>query len=111
MHKRKNSSLNDIIEQSLTKAENCVYLSEILLFIRLLTMIIRGKSPLLIPSNYSTVINRNENQRHLIGYTWIEKDSGFSEVAVRENIYQSTRLCFRYTKVNKYFSGNLQINE
>ena len=26
----------------------------------------------------STVINRDDNQRHMIGYTWIEKDSRFT---------------------------------
>ena len=79
-HKQK-TSLNYIIEQSRTKAENCMYLSEVFLFIEWLIMIIRGKSPSLLPSSYATVINRS-NQRHLIGYTWIEKDSQFSDVTV-----------------------------
>ena len=37
-------------------------------------MIITGKSPPLLPSSNATVINRNDNQRHLTGYTWIEKN-------------------------------------
>ena len=43
-------------------------------------MIIRGKSPPLLPSSYATVINRNDNKRHLVGYTSIEKNSRFSKV-------------------------------
>ena len=49
-------------------------------------MIIRGKSPPLLPSNYATVINRNDNQRHPIGYTWIEKHSRFSYV-LKKNVF------------------------
>ena len=37
-------------------------------------MIIRGKSPPLLSSSYASVIKRNNNQRHLIRYTCIEKD-------------------------------------
>ena len=40
--------------------------SEVVLFIELLTMIISGQSPALLPSSYITVIIRNDNQRHLI---------------------------------------------
>ena len=74
-HERNISSLNYIIKQSQTKAENYVYLSEVLLFTQLLTMIISGRSIPLLPYSYATVINRNDNRRHLIGYIWIEKDS------------------------------------
>ena len=63
------------MKQLQTKTENCVHLSEIFSFLMLLAMIVRGKSPPLLPSSCATVINRNYNQRHLIGYTWIEKDS------------------------------------
>ena len=73
-HKQK-TSLNYITEQSEIKAENCVYLSEVALFIDLLTMIIRGKSFPLLPSNYATDINRTDNPGHQIGYTWGKKDS------------------------------------
>ena len=36
-------------------------------------MLIRGKSPPLLRSSYTTVINKNGNQKHLIRYIWIEK--------------------------------------
>ena len=98
-HKHK-TILNYITEQSQTKTKNCVYLSEVSLFIELLTIITRGKSLPLPPSSYVTVINRNDNQR-LIGYTWIEENSRFSYVTVCENIHKITRICFRYSKVNK----------
>ena len=62
--------------------------SEGFLFIKLLAMIISGKSPL-------------RYQRHLIGYTWIEKKSPYIKVC--ENIYKNTLPCYRYTKENKYF--------
>ena len=39
------------MEQSQTKAENSMYAFEVLLFIQLLKMIIRGKSPLCFPSD------------------------------------------------------------
>ena len=39
---------------------------------------IGGKFLSLLPSRYTTVINRNGNQRHLTGYTWIETEGGFS---------------------------------
>ena len=71
-NKRKSSSLNYIIEESEIKAGNDAHLSEVLSFIQLLTMIICGKSPSLLPFSYATIINRNDNQRHLSGYTWIE---------------------------------------
>ena len=73
-------------------------------------MIIRDKSPPILPSSYATVIGRNDNQRNLIGYACIEKDSQFSYVTVCEHIYKNTRLCCRYTKVNKYIHYILQIN-
>ena len=64
-------------------------------------MIIRGKPPSLLPSSYVTVINRNDNQRHLIGYTLIEKNSRLSYIKVCENIYKSTLPYYRYTKLKK----------
>ena len=54
-----------------------MYLFEILLFTQLLTLIIREKSFPLLLSSYATIINRIDNQRHLIGYTWIEKHKIF----------------------------------
>ena len=51
--------------------------SEVILFVELLAMIIRSQSPLLLPSSYVIVINKNDDQRHLIGYIWIEKISQF----------------------------------
>ena len=92
-NKRKTSILNYLTEQSETKAENCVYLSEVLLLIQLSTMIIRDKSPPLFPSRYATLINRNDNQKHLIGYTWIETNSQILQVTVCESIYKYTSLC------------------
>ena len=65
-------------------------------------MIIRGKLPPLLPSSYPAVINRNDNKRLLIEYTWIAK--GF----ICEN-NKNTRLCYGYAKVNKYFHYILQI--
>ena len=50
---------------------------KVILFIELLTMVIRGLDSLLFPSSYVTVINRNDSQWHLIGFTWIEKISQF----------------------------------
>ena len=73
---------------------------EVILFIELLTMIITGKSPPLLPSSNATVINRNDNQRHLIGYTWIEKNG---IIKVCQNTYKSTLPYYRYTKENKHF--------
>ena len=75
-----------MMEQPQTKAENCVKHSKAFINSELLTMIIRGKSPPLFPSSYTTVFKRSGNQRHLIGYTWIEKDSPFSDTTVCENI-------------------------
>ena len=63
---------------------------EVIIFIELLTMIIKGKSPPLLPSSNATVINRNDNHRHLIRHTWIEKNSRLSYVKVYENIYKGT---------------------
>ena len=103
------TSLNYTIKPSQSKAENCVYLSEFQLFIELLTITIRGKPPLSLPSIYATDINRNDNQRHLIEYIWIEYSrSPYARVC--ENIYKNARLCYRCTKVNKYFHYILQIN-
>ena len=51
--------------------------SEVILFVELLAMVIRSQSPLLLPSSYVIVINKNDDQRHLIGYIWIEKISQF----------------------------------
>ena len=73
---------------------------EVILSIELLIMIIRGMSPPLLPSSYATVINRNDNQRHLIGYTLIEKSSRLSYIKVK-NVYKRTLSYYRYTKVKK----------
>ena len=51
--------------------------SGVILFIELFTIIIRGRSPPLLPFSNVTVINRTDNQKHLVGYTWIEKISQF----------------------------------
>ena len=54
----------------------------------LLTMIVRGKSPTLLPSSYATVININDNQRHLIGYTWIEKGScKYVQISIKTPVF------------------------
>ena len=53
-------------------------LSGVLLFIQLLTMVIRVKSASLLSCSYATFINRNDNQIHMIGYTWIEKHGRLS---------------------------------
>ena len=83
--------------------------SEVILFIELLTMIIRGQSPPLLPSSYVTVINRNDNQRHLNGYTWIEKISQFPTLQyVKMSI--TPFFCYRYTKENKHFHYIHEIN-
>ena len=77
--------------------------SEVMLFIELLTIIIRGQSPPLLPSSCVTVINRNDNQRHLIGYTWIEKISQFLILQYVKISIKTPFFCYRYTKENKYF--------
>ena len=83
--------------------------SEVILFIELLTMIISGQSPPLLPSSYVTVINRNDNQRHLNGYTWIEKISQFLTLQyVKMSI--TPFFCYRYTKENKHFHYIHEIN-
>ena len=84
--------------------------SEVILFIELLTMIIRGQSPPLLPSNYVTVINRNYNQGHLIGYTWIEKMSQFVTLQYVQIYIKTPFFCYRYTKENKCFHYIRQIN-
>ena len=71
-------------------------------------MIVRGKSLPLLLSSYATVINRNDNQRHLIGYTWIGH-TRLSYIAVCENVYKSTLPYHRSTKENKYFHYIRQI--
>ena len=66
-------------------------------------MIIRDQSPSLLLYCYVTVINRNDNQRHLIGYTWIKKISQFLTL---QNVKVSIKIpffCNRYTKGNKHF--------
>ena len=84
---------------------------EVTLFIELLTMIISGQSPTLLPSSYVTVMNRNDNQRHLIGYTWIEIISQFLTLQyVKISVCKNTLLCYRYTRENKYFHYIRQIN-
>ena len=40
-------------------------------------MIVRGKSPPLLPSSYASVINGSDSKRHLIGYNWTEKTVDF----------------------------------
>ena len=84
--------------------------SEVILFIELLTMIIRGQSPPLLPSSYITVINRNDNQRHLIGYTWIEKISQFLTLQYVKISIKTPFFFYRYTKENKYFHSIRKIN-
>lgn len=80
-------------------------LSEVVLYIQLLLMIIRGKSPSLLLSSYATVINRNDKN------IWLDilrlKRNRFSKVTVYESIYKNARLCYRYTKVNKYYITSL----
>ena len=84
--------------------------SEVVLFIELLTVIISGQSPALLPSSYITVIIRNDNQRHLIGYTWIEKISQFLTLQYVKISIKTPFFCNRYTKENKYFHHIHQIN-
>ena len=44
--------------------------------------------PPLLHSGYATVINRNDNQRHLIRYTWIEKDScKYVEISIKTPVF------------------------
>ena len=59
-------------------------------------MIIRGQSPPLRPSSYVIVINRNDNERHLIGYTWIEKISQFLTLQYVEISIKTPFFCYRY---------------
>ena len=73
-------------------------------------MIIRGQLPPLLPSSYVTVINRNGNQRHLIGYTWIEKISPFLTLQYVKISVKTPFFCYRYTEENKYFHYIHQIN-
>ena len=40
-------------------------------------MIIRGKSPPVLPSSYATVIGRNDSQRYLIGMLGLKKTVNF----------------------------------
>ena len=40
-------------------------------------MIIRGNSPPLLPSSHATVISKNDNERNIIEYSWIEKTVDF----------------------------------
>ena len=58
-------------------------------------MIIRGRFPPLLTSNYVTIIKRNGDKRHLIGYTWIKKDSWFSYVTVFEYFVVSKNIPFK----------------
>ena len=82
--------------------------SEVILFIELLTMFIRGQS---LSSSYVTVINRNDNQRHLIGYTWIEKISQFLTLQYVKISIKTPFFCYRwYTKEKKCFHYIRQIN-
>ena len=69
-------------------------------------MIVRGKSPPLLPSSYVSVINGSDSKRHLIGYNWTEKTVDFLTLQYVKN----NCLCCRYTKVDKYFYYILQIN-
>ena len=55
-------------------------------------MITRDQSPPLLPSSYVTVLNRNDNQRHLIGYTWIEKSVKFLHYSMHK--YLQKHPCF-----------------
>ena len=55
------SSLNYITKKSEIQAENCVCISENFFIIQLLKLVIRDKSPPLLPSSYATVINNNNN--------------------------------------------------
>ena len=55
------SSLDYITKKSEIQAENCVCISENFFIIQLLTMVVRDKSPPLLPSSYATVINKNNN--------------------------------------------------
>ena len=66
-------------------------------------MIISGQSPFLLPSSYFTVINRNDSQRYLIGYTWIEKISHFLTLQYVKISIKSLFFCYRYTIESKYF--------
>ena len=84
--------------------------SEVVLFIELLTMIISGQSPPLLPFSYVTVIIRNSNQRHLIGYTWIEKTSQFLTLQYVKITIKAPFFCYGYAKENKYFHHIHQIN-
>ena len=77
--------------------------SEVILFIELLTMIFRGHSPPLLPSSYVTFINRNDNQRHLIAYTQVEKISQFLTLQCLKISIKTPFFCYRYTKEYKYF--------
>ena len=56
--------------------------------------------PLSLPSSYITVINRNDNQRHLIGYTWIEKISQFLTLQYVKISIKTPFFFYRYTKKN-----------
>ena len=73
-------------------------------------MIIRGQSPPLLPSSYVTVTNRNKNQRHLIGYTSIEKISQFLTLQYEKLSIKTPFFCYRYTEENKCFHYIRQIN-
>ena len=82
----------------------------LILFIELLTIIIRNQSPPLLSSSQFTVIKRNDNQRHLIGYTWIEKISQFLTLQYVKISIKTTFFCYRYTKENTHFHYIRQIN-
>ena len=84
--------------------------SEVILFIDWLTMIISGQSPPLPPSSYVTVINRNNNKRHLIGYIWTEKINQFLTLLYVEISIKTPFFCYRYIKESKYFNYIRQIN-
>ena len=83
---------------------------EVVLFIKLSAMIVRGESPPLLPFSYVTVINRNENQGHLIVYTWIEKIGQFLTLQYVKISIKTPFFCYRYTEENKYFHYIHQIN-
>ena len=77
--------------------------SEVILFIELLTMIIRGQSPPLPPSSYVNAINRDDNQTHLIEYTSIEKISQFLTLQYVKISITTPFFCYRSAKENKDF--------
>ena len=79
--------------------------SEVILFIKLLTIIISGQSPVLLLSSYVTAINKNDNKRRLIGYIWIEKISQFLTLQ-----YVKISVKTAITKSCYYFHYILEVN-